>query len=157
MKRLFILMLALFISVPLAYALDGMTLKPAARDKCPVCGMFVAKYPDFLALIVFKDGSYAAFDGMKDMMKCYRNMRKYIPGKTTKDIQSIVATEYYNLKRIDAMKAYYVIGSDVYGPMGKELIPFEKEPDAAAFLKDHQGRTMIHFRDINDKVMKELD
>ena len=28
-------------------------IKPSEKDKCPVCGMFAAKYPDFLAEIVF--------------------------------------------------------------------------------------------------------
>jgi nitrous oxide reductase accessory protein NosL len=36
------------------------------------------------------------------------------------------------------VSAYYVLGSDIYGPMGRELIPFEKEADAKEFIKDHQ-------------------
>ena len=41
------------------------------KDKCPVCGMFVAKYPGFLAQIQFRDGSIAFFDGPKDFFKYY--------------------------------------------------------------------------------------
>ncbi|HEX9136436.1 MAG TPA: nitrous oxide reductase accessory protein NosL, partial [Nitrospirota bacterium] len=32
-------------------------VRPAAGDRCPVCGMFVSKYPDWTAEIVFQDGS----------------------------------------------------------------------------------------------------
>src|SRR5512136_2018218 len=59
-----------------AYSGDRKPTKPTPKDKCPVCGMFVAKYPDFLAQILFKDGSYAIFDGTKDMFKYYYNLIK---------------------------------------------------------------------------------
>jgi len=42
------------------------------------------------------------------------------------DIDSIYVTDYYNLTLIDGYQAFYVVGSNVYGPMGKELIPLEK-------------------------------
>jgi hypothetical protein len=38
--------------------------------KCPVCGMFVYKYPKWSAKIVVAKKSYF-FDGVKDMMKFY--------------------------------------------------------------------------------------
>ena len=38
--------------------------------KCPVCGMFVAKYPKWAALIT-EDSHTHYFDGVKDMMKFY--------------------------------------------------------------------------------------
>jgi len=39
-----------------------------ARAKCPVCGMFVAKYPDWTASARFKDGTTYYYDGPKDML-----------------------------------------------------------------------------------------
>ena len=132
-------------------------MAPTPRDKCPVCGMFVAKYPDFLAQIVFRDGSYAMFDGTKDMFKYYFNLKKYHPTKRMEDIDSIYVTDYYSLSLTDGHKAFYVIGSDVYGPMGKELIPFEKEADAAGFMKDHKGKAVLNFRQVTQGTIKELD
>ena len=41
--------------------------KPAATSTCPVCGMFVAKYPQWVATVVWRDGTAAHFDGAKDM------------------------------------------------------------------------------------------
>ena len=67
---------------PLAGAQDVPPAKITPADKCPVCGMFVAKYPDFVDQIVFKDGTHAFFDGVKDMMKYYFDLPKYNPGKT---------------------------------------------------------------------------
>jgi len=119
--------------------------------------MFVAKYPDFLAEILFKDGSSAFFDGTKDMFKYYLNLKKYQPSKKISDIDSIYVTDYYHLTLIDGVSAYYVLGSDIYGPMGRELIPFEKEADAKEFMKDHQGKSVLRLKEINEKVIKSLD
>lgn len=157
MKKILIALMILWVAVCNTDAAEEKAFKPTPKDKCPVCGMFVAKYPDFLALIRFKDGSYAAFDGVKDMMKCYGNMKKYLPGRSTKDIRDVLVTEYYGLHLMDGLKAYYVIGSNVYGPMGKELIPLETERDAKEFMKDHQGRTLLRFQGIDEKILRELD
>ena len=155
------LILALTLSLTLILSLshggDRKPIKPSPKDKCPVCGMFVAKYPDFLAEILFKDGSSAFFDGTKDMFKYYLNLKKYQPSKKISDIDSIYVTDYYHLTLIDGSPAYYVLGSDIYGPMGRELIPFEKEADAKEFMKDHQGKSVLRLKEINDKVIKTLD
>ena len=132
-------------------------VKPTPKDKCPVCGMFVAKYPDFLAEILFKDGSYAFFDGTKDMFKYYFNLKKYNPSKRLEDIDAIYVTDYYNLSMIDGYHSHYVIGSNIYGPMGRELIPFEKETDALEFIKDHKGKSIVKFRDVTYEMVKGLD
>ncbi len=136
---------------------DRKPIKPSSKDKCPVCGMFVTKYPDFLAQILFKDSSSAFFDGTKDMFKYYFNLKKYQPSKNISDIDSIYVTNYYDLTLTDGLSAYYVLGSDIYGPMGRELIPVEKEADAKEFLKDHQGKSVLKFKEITYEMVKGLD
>ena len=140
-----------------SYSGDRKPDKPSPRDKCPVCGMFVAKYPDFLAAVLFKDGSSAFFDGTKDMFKYYLNLKKYQPSRNISDIDSIYVTNYYDLTFTDGLSAYYVLGSDIYGPMGRELIPFEKEADAREFMKDHQGKSILRFKEITYEIVKSLD
>ena len=149
--------LAIFFSTSIAAAGERQPISPTATDKCPVCGMFVAKYPDFAAQIVFKDGSYAVFDGVKDMFKYYFNLTKYNRSKKAADIVSIYVTDYYDLKWIDAYKAFYVEGSDVYGPMGREPIPFEKQAGAEQFMRDHKGKSMLTFEEITYDLIKKLD
>ena len=29
---------------------------PGSKDTCPVCGMFVSRYPDWVATVLYKDG-----------------------------------------------------------------------------------------------------
>jgi copper chaperone NosL len=139
------------------YAGEKKPVKPTNADKCGVCGMFVAMHADFLAQIVYKDGSYAVFDGAKDMFKYYFNLAKFAQGKKASDIDSLYVTDYYSLKPIDAIIAVYVLGSDVFGPMGRELIPFEKLADAEEFKKDHKGTSIVKFRDITIMTLKVLD
>ena len=150
-------LLSLTLTLSLSYGGDRKPIKPSPKDKCPVCGMFVAKYPDFLAQILFKDGSSAFFDGTKDMFKYYFNLKKYHPSKNISDIDSIYVTNYYDLTLTDGLSAYYVLGSDIYGPMGRELIPFEKEADAKEFMKDHQGKSVLRFKEITYEMVKSLD
>lgn len=131
--------------------------KPAERDKCPVCGMFVAKYPDWIAEVVFHDGSYRVFDGAKDMFKFLADLKTYEANRTRGDIAAIYVTDYYDVRPVDAHKAFFVIGSDVYGPMGAEFVPFAKETDAKEFKKDHDGRRILKFTDVTPAVLKTFD
>jgi nitrous oxide reductase accessory protein NosL len=156
MKK-FILVSTLVLWTSLTFAAELKPDKVDSRDKCPVCGMFVAKYPDFAAQIQFRDGSTLHFDGAKDMFKYYLNLSRYAPGKKPGDITAVFVTNYYDLTMVDGLLAYYVVGSDVYGPMGRELIPFTRESEARDFMKDHKGKSTIRFRDVTAAVLKPLD
>ncbi|MCA9473758.1 MAG: nitrous oxide reductase accessory protein NosL [Nitrospira sp.] len=127
------------------------------KDKCPVCGMFVYKYPKWVAVIEFADGSEYFYDGAKDMFKHYMNVPKYTPGKAGQEITSLSVTDYYAVVLIDAKEAWYVIGSDVFGPMGHELIPFETQASAQEFLEDHKGTHILRFSDVSEETIKALD
>ena len=147
----------LMLGASLSFAADLKPHKVGPKDKCPVCGMFVAKYPDFTAQIQFRDGSIVHFDGAKDMFKYYLNVSHYSPGKKVTDIIAVFVTNYYDLTLVNGLTAFYVIGSDVYGPMGRELIPFAKETEARDFMKDHMGKSIIRFRDVSQATLKPLD
>ena len=156
-QTLSLTLLVLALTLTTVYGGERKPVKPSQKDKCPVCGMFVAKYSDFLAGVIFKDGSTFFFDGTKDMFKYYFNLKKYNPSKKQEDIDSIYVTDYYNLNLIDGFKAYYVLGSDVYGPMGRELISFEREGDPNGFMIDHRGKSILRFKEITLETIKGLD
>ena len=122
--------------------------------KCPVCGMFVAKYPKWAARIEADSKNYY-FDGVKDMMKFYIFDIDF-PFNRNK-ITLIKVTDFYTLKAIDAQQAFYVIGSDVYGPMGNELIPFISKEAAENFMRDHRGEKIILFNEITPHLVMGLD
>lgn len=150
-------LLGLFLAASLASAAGYAPQKAQPKDKCPVCGMFVAKYPNFAGQIQFRDGSALHFDGSKDLFKCLFDLPRYAKGKAQGDVAAIFVTSYYDLRPIEARSAWYVIGSDIFGPMGKELIPFPKESEAREFLKDHKGRAVLRFGDVTGAVVGSLD
>ncbi len=132
-------------------------VKPGPKEKCPVCGMFVSKYPEWTAQVKTKKNAVFFFDGAKDMFKFLAQPQKYVPGIEKKDVTEIYVTDYYSLNPIDGTKAFYVLGSDVYGPMGRELIPFLKEEEARAFLRDHHGKSILRFQEVTPQLLRELD
>jgi len=131
-------------------------------EKCPVCGMFTYKYPKWAAQIFYKNGDdehHYSFDGVKDLMKFYFDAMAWGSYESSKKeyINHISVTDYYSQKVINGKKAFYVVGSDVLGPMGNELIPFAQEADAKTFLHDHNGKTIVTFDKITKDEVYKLD
>lgn len=146
--------LLLILTVP---AIAGSAITPGPRDKCLVCGMFVAKYPDWAAVIEYTNGRVIWFDGVKDLLKGLLAPGKYGLPKAQSDIKAIWVKDYYTLTFVDGRSASYVLGSDIMGPMGKELIPFAKGPDAKGFLKDHSGEKILRFDQLTSDIVKKLE
>jgi nitrous oxide reductase accessory protein NosL len=130
---------------------------PGPKDTCPVCGMFVSRYPDWVATVLYQDGHAHHFDGPKDLFKYLLDLDKYAPGHRRADIAAIGVTEYYGLTRIDARAAWYVIGSDVVGPMGHELVPLRTRAEAEEFQRDHQGKRLLRFDEVTGPLLLRLD
>lgn len=147
-----------FIAAAMAGASESKPFAPPGpSQKCPVCGMHVHRYPDFLAAATYADGHTVYFDGTKDMFKFIFRHSRYAPDRQKSQIRRIQVTEYYDMTVIDADKAFYVMGSDVLGPMGRELIPFRSEADARAFKADHKGHRVLAYPQVTEAIIKRLD
>jgi len=116
--------------------------------KCKICGMFVAKYPKW-ATTIKKNKEMLYFDGAKDMMKYYFDNK----GK----FNQILVNDYYTLNPIIAQDAIFVIGSNIYGPMGDELIAFKTENKAKNFSNEHHGKKIVKFNEITKELVYSLD
>lgn len=131
-----------------SHAADARPAEIKKSDKCPVCGMFVSGYKNWISQIVYKEGTYAAFDGPKDMFRYYLNPGKYAPTKKQSDIAAVFVTEYYSTKMMDARGLFFIKGSDVSGPMGSELVPVESADKAKEFMRDHGGKKILKFGEV---------
>lgn len=131
------------------------TIKVPKGSKCPVCGMLTAKYPKWVATIKEEDGKIYYFDGVKDMMKYYFNPTHFHHEK--KKFEEILVSDYYTLTPIKAKDSWFVIGSNIYGPMGAELIPFKSQADAKEFAKEHFGKKIVKFDEITEDLVYSLD
>lgn len=127
--------------------------QPSEKERCPVCGMFVVKYPAWLAQVYMENGGTHFFDGVKDMMAFYFEPQKY---GSDSNVTELYVTDYYTQNLIDGTKAFYVVGSDTYGPMGHEFIPFDSMPAAEAFKKDHHGKEILSFDQIKLDLVNEM-
>ncbi len=122
--------------------------------KCPVCGMFVSKYPKWAAMMKH-DGKVYYFDGVKDMMKYY-----IFDGDFPYDrshISKMIVSDYYTIEEIPAKEAFYVLDADVFGPMGHELIAFKDKKSAQTFMAEHHGKKIVKFNEITDAMVMALD
>ena len=125
------------------------------ETRCPVCGMFVGKYQQWLAQVRMSDGKVAAFDGVKDMA-AYSFAPEDFGAAKGVVVKDIVVKDYYTQAWTNGRKALYVLGSDVLGPMGHELIPFSSREGADNFLKDHRGKQVLGFAEITAELIESL-
>jgi nitrous oxide reductase accessory protein NosL len=110
-----------------------------------------------VATVLYRDGHVHHFDGAKDLFKYLQDLPRWAPGHQAENIQAIGVTEYYGLTLIDAREAFFVIGSDVLGPMGHELVPLETQEDAQEFMLDHRGRAILRFDQVHSEMPANLD
>ena len=120
----------------------------SSKHRCANCNMVVEKYPNWIEKAVVTGGDTLYFDGPRCMFK--------ILLETSKNIQTVLVKDYYNLKYTDGRTAFYVTGSDILGPMGNELIPFSSEQAANDFLSEHKGKRIVRFDDVDMKLVMKL-
>lgn len=78
------------------------------------------------------------------------------PQQQPKNIQEILVKDYYKNTPIVAQKAFYVVGSDVSGPMGSDFVPHQNKESAEEFLREHKGKEVLEFSQINAEIVKTL-
>jgi nitrous oxide reductase accessory protein NosL len=132
----------------------GASLQPIkieGHQTCPLCGMYPARYPQFNCQIVFKDGSYEAFDSAVGLL-----VYRLFPDNTAitlKPIAKIYFKDYIKEGWLEAGKTFFVTGSEIMGPMGVEFLPVDSQQAAKELKKQEQGQDIIHFKAINRQYM----
>lgn len=97
-----------------------------ARARCPECGMYVDLGPRWNA---------GLGDLVFDTPKCMLRRRAQAGGGAAWVI------EYYSQQRAALDAVRLVEGSDVVGPMGRDLVPVAPA-HVARFVADHGGRAL---------------
>ncbi|WP_303720719.1 nitrous oxide reductase accessory protein NosL [Malonomonas rubra] len=127
--------------------------QPDKKERCPVCGMFISPYRDWMGTILFKDDSQLFFDGAKDLFRYYFSLPNKNDSRTRDDIAEIYLTDYYSVRLLPVNQLFLVLGSDVSGPMGHEMIPVTGEEAAKTFAKDHNGQKIISFEQLTPQLI----
>ena len=112
------------------------------RPRCARCGM----YTDV-------DRSFGAHvgDQLYDTPKCLWRDLLVRKGK----LSEAQVTDYYSGTKTSAKEAFYVVDSDVLGPMGADLVPHRNEVDARRFGIEHGGR-IVKAPDIDAEMLAPL-
>ncbi|CAB1057998.1 hypothetical protein D1BOALGB6SA_2754 [Olavius sp. associated proteobacterium Delta 1] len=147
-----------FLVIIFLIVLFGMTncasvqpTKIEPHKECPLCGMYPARYPQFNCQIVFKDGSYEAFDSAVGLL-----VYLLFPDNTEiklKPIAQIYFKDYLKEGWLESGKTFFVTGSETMGPMGVEFLPVDNEQAAKELKKQEQGQDITHFKEINRQYM----
>jgi copper chaperone NosL len=124
---------------------------PGPEDRCPVCGMFVQPHEYWVATVLFEDAEQLYFDGPKDLFRFLHDPQKY--GRAFDTITEILVTDYYTTELTKAREAFFVIGSDVMGPMGHELVALRSKSDAETFARDHGGQAILEFDEVSEEQL----
>ena len=166
-KKVFSLILVFLLAVTVGCAASGSKSEGSSQAaveqprvipenvSCGKCGMYPAKYPRWQSEIIFKDGSMTPFDGCKCMFNFLFAMGEYDKMHSSDDVTVAWVKDFNSGSWINAEDAYYVVGSNMMGPMGKELIPFADQ-DAAVKFHQEQGGDMMKYAEISPDILKSL-
>jgi nitrous oxide reductase accessory protein NosL len=118
--------------------------------------MLVAAHADWLAQVVAENGETYFFDGAKDLFRFLIDPEFEQSRATMSEAAAIYVTSYYEREAIDARAALFVVGSEVIGPMGAELVPHSTREAAEEFTRDHRGKVIVTFDEVTADLLAGL-
>jgi copper chaperone NosL len=141
--RWWVASLTLVAMLTLGYALTLDPLRPrtvAKEQRCPVCGMYPALFPQWMAQIVFLDQTMVAFDSPMEMQRYLHDLPRYGQGRTTAEVGRIYVSDHAGGGWLRAGDAFFVAGSRALGPMREVDYPaFASREAAEAFMRREGG------------------
>lgn len=148
----------LLVAMPTAAAAADLSPQYVQRSaRCPVCGMYPYRTPNWTGQIVFNDQTASSFDSPVDMFRFLNNMPLFDKQHKLGDIGAIYVADYGTKAWADARKAFFVLGSTARGPMNDPNLPgFSTREAAEAFAKAQGGRVLA-FGDVTRDIIKGLN
>lgn len=114
---------------------------PGAR--CPVCGMFPARYPRWAAQVIFGDGDVQFLDSPLSLFHYLQRVERYTTGRRLADVAAVFVADHGGGPWLPLEQAVFVHGSSQLGPMRSGNLPaFASAAEAQAFAARHGGQTL---------------
>jgi nitrous oxide reductase accessory protein NosL len=152
------LLAALVLGQPLVTSAADLSPQYVQRStRCPVCGMYPYRTPQWTAQIVFNDQSASSFDSPVDLFRFLGNMALFDKQHKAADIGAIYVADYNTKTLSDAKKAFFVLGSRALGPMNDPNLPAFATRDAADAFVKAQGGKVLAFGEVTRDVIKSLN
>ena len=128
----------------------GKIKEVTADTECVVCNMKVAKYPQHDCQILRKDNSSIHFCSTQCLINYNADPGQYVKKPVA---SKMTWTKIYpNGGYESAIGLYYVVGSKLLGPMGREAIPFRSKK-AAETLVSKQGGKIVRFNELTPQMV----
>ena len=141
------LALAIALAITAAMLSACGSSEDAGPERCDLCGMIVDESSGWRAGGTAADGSTLVFDAPKCLMR-YAHTRGEVRGGWV--------IEYYTQERRPARELFFVIGSDLESPMGRDLIPVDGREAAERFRTDHHGEAVLSYDAVSAQVVEGL-
>ncbi len=131
--------------------------RPVPADaRCPVCGMYPARFPRWAAQIIFADGATHFFDSPVDLFMFLAEPARFDSARSGADAAALHVADFDSGRWLDARRAVFVLGSRVRGPMrGPDLPAFADATAAEAFAAANGGHT-LRFAEIDPTIVGKL-
>lgn len=114
-----------------------------ADARCPVCGMYPARFPKWAAQLALRDGSVRFFDSPREFFVFVDRVSRGTAPVAAGDVAVAWVTDYPGNGWVQAGAAWYVQGSKVVGPMRSDALPaFAHRASADAFVAANGGRVL---------------
>ncbi|MBI1907183.1 MAG: nitrous oxide reductase accessory protein NosL [Rhodocyclales bacterium] len=128
-----------------ASGIPPLAPKPVPRDaRCPVCGMYPARFERWAAQIIYTDGASHFFDSPVNLHVFLADMSRYTTAYTEADIRASYVTDLSSGSWLQASAAWYVLGSNALGPMRDGNLPaFATRESALAFAQEQGGKVIV--------------
>ena len=136
--------------------LDAARSVPA-DVRCPVCGMFPARFPDWAAQVIFANGDAHFFDSPLSFFLYLDNVARYSAGRSASDIVARYVTDGAGGGWTDAATAYYVHGSAARGPMRAGDLPAFASLQQAEQFAAARGGQVLSFGAVDAALLASLN
>lgn len=131
--------------------------RPIPADaRCPICGMYPARFPRWAAQLIFKDGATHFFDSPVDLFMYLETPERFGSERKPADVATIYVADFRSGAWLPARQAVFVRDSRARGPMrGPDLPAFADAATAQAFIAEQGGRA-LSFEQIDASVVSGL-
>lgn len=134
---------------------ENVRMQISARDRCPVCGMKVIRYPKFSSAIRLANRDTFYFCSNGCMLKAWLHPEIFLQS-SRQALSLAVVRDYFSGRQVDAREVFWIAGSDVIGPMGPAMVASQGRDSVDTFLKRHGGRKVFRLQELTDDLWFSL-
>lgn len=128
----------------------GKILDPTAETRCVVCGMYPARYPEHRCQLSTGDGNTYHFCSSQCLVTFLAEPKQYV--KKELKVKSVWVTVFQEHSYEYAFGLYYLVGSNLMGPMGREALSYRSHAAAEAAAQQHGGK-VLRFNDLTPQLV----